>query len=81
MNPLHTLVVRAVISVVLIAGYGVVLWLVLQPGADFTPSAEKLATFVLGALTTALVSIVGFWFGSTQGSADKTVAITRQGGG
>jgi len=59
---LYTLIVRAMLSLAFLGGYGGVLWIVLQPGADFTPAAEKLATFILGALTTAIVSIVGFWF-------------------
>jgi uncharacterized membrane protein len=59
---LYTLIVRAMLSLAFLGGYGGVLWIVLQPGADFSPSAEKLATFILGALTTAIVSIVGFWF-------------------
>lgn len=61
-RPTYTLIIQAVISVLFIAGYGGVLWVVLQPGAEFSPSAEKLATFVLGALTTALVSISDYWF-------------------
>lgn len=61
-RPKYTLIIQAVISILFIAGYGGVLWVVLQPGAEFSPSAEKLATFVLGALTTALVSISDYWF-------------------
>lgn len=61
-KPLYTLIIQAIISILFIAGYGMVLWVVLQPGATFSASAEKLATFVLGALTTALVSISAYWF-------------------
>lgn len=61
-RPLYTLIIQAIISVLFIAGYGLVLYIVLQPGAEFSPSAEKLATFVLGALTTAVVSISAYWF-------------------
>jgi hypothetical protein len=73
----YTLLVRALLSVLFLAGYGVVLVAVLRTGAEFSPSAEKLATFVLGALTTSIVSIVAYWFGSTQGSADKTTLMAR----
>jgi len=61
-RPLYTLIIQAIISVLFITGYGLVLYIVLQPGAEFSPSAEKLATFVLGALTTAVVSISAYWF-------------------
>ena len=68
-RPLYTLVIQAIISILFICGYGMVLYVVLQPGAEFSPSAEKLATFVLGALTTALVSISAYWFrDDTDGS-------------
>jgi len=67
-RPTYTLIIQAVISILFIAGYGGVLWVVLQPGAEFSQSAEKLATFVLGALTTALVSISAYWFRDDAGN-------------
>lgn len=69
---LSTLIVRAILSVVALAGYGFVLWIVLQPGAEFSSTATTILNFLLGALTTSIVGIMQFWFGSTQGSVDKS---------
>lgn len=76
MNPAHTLIARAVLSVLFIAGYGWIVVSALKAG-DFSPSVKEVLIFLFGALTTSVVTIVNYWFSSTQGSADKTVAITR----
>jgi hypothetical protein len=76
MNPTHTLIVRAILSVLFIGGYGWIVVAVLQAGV-LSPDVKEVLIFLFGALTTSVVTIVGFWFGSTQGSADKTVALTR----
>ena len=76
MNPLHTLIVRALLSVLFIGGYGGIVVVALKAG-DFSPAVKEVLIFLFGALTTSVVTIVGFWFGSTQGSADKTAALTR----
>lgn len=70
-----TLIVRAILSVLFIGGYGVVLWSVLQPGVEFSTTATTILNFLLGALTTSIVGIMGFWFSSSQGSVDKTNAF------
>jgi hypothetical protein len=76
MNPVHTLIARALLSVLFIAGYGWIVVSALRAG-DFSPSVKEVLIFLFGALTTSVVTIVNYWFSSTQGSADKTVAITR----
>ena len=77
MNPLYTLIARAVLSVVAITGYGLIVAQVISAELKITPELERLLIFLLGALTTSVVTIVNFWFSSTQGSADKTAAMTR----
>jgi hypothetical protein len=76
MNPVHTLIARALLSVLFITGYGWIVVAALDAG-DFSPSVKEVLIFLFGALTTSVVTIVNYWFSSTQGSADKTVAITR----
>lgn len=39
MNPLHTLVARALLSLVFVAGYGVIVIVALKAG-DFSPAAD-----------------------------------------
>jgi len=77
MNPLHTLLARAILSLVFVAGYGFIVVQALRAG-DFSPAVKEVLIFLFGALTTSVVTIVNFWFSSTQGSADKTVALSRE---
>lgn len=77
MNPTHTLLARAALSVLFIAGYGVIVVTALKAG-DFSPSVKEVLIFLFGALTTSVVTIVNYWFSSTQGSADKTVALAHR---
>ncbi len=76
MNPVHTLIARAILSVLFIAGYGWIVVSALKAG-DFSPAVKEVLIFLFGALTTSVVTIVNYWFSSTQGSADKTAAIAR----
>ncbi len=77
MHPTHTLIARAILSCLFIAGYGWIVIAALKAG-DFSPSVKEVLIFLFGALTTSVVTIVNFWFSSTQGSADKTVALARE---
>lgn len=77
MSPLHTLLARAALSVLFIAGYGWIVVVALKAG-DFSPSVKEVLIFLFGALTTSVVTIVNFWFSSTQGSADKTVVLAER---
>ena len=76
MNPLHTLIARAVLSVVFLVGYGWVVVAALKAG-DFSNSVKEVLIFLFGALTTSVVTIINWWFASSQGSAEKTVALAR----
>lgn len=78
MNPTHTLIARAVLSVVAITGYGLIVAQVISANLNITPELERLLIFLLGALTTSVVTIVNYWFSSTQGSADKTIVLAER---
>ena len=41
------------------------------------PGVKDVAMFLLGALTTSVVTVVGFFFNSSQGSAEKSQEIVR----
>lgn len=77
MNPAYTLLARVILSVLFVVGYGWIVVSVLKAG-DFSPSTKEILIFLFGALTTSVVTIINYWFSSTQGSADKTAALTRQ---
>jgi hypothetical protein len=70
----YTLIARAALSVIFILAYGVIVVYVLKAGA-FSPDVKEILIFLFGALTTSVITIVNFWFSSTQGSADKTAAL------
>lgn len=76
-NPLYTLLSRSILSVMFVGGYGWIVVSVLQAGA-LSPDVKEVLIFLFGALTTSVVTIVGFWFGSTQGSSDKTAVMASK---
>jgi hypothetical protein len=75
MNPLYTMFVRAILSVIFTSFYGVIVMHVLQQDVDFQPGVKDVLMFLLGALTTSLVGIIGFWFNSSQGSATTSATL------
>jgi hypothetical protein len=77
MHATYTLIARALLSVLFIGGYGWIVVAVLQAGS-FSADVKEVLIFLFGALTTSVVTIVGFWFGSTQGSADKTAVLAAR---
>lgn len=74
-----TLIVRAVLSMALIVGYGFIVMEFISRDAAVSESTERILIFLFGALTTSVVSVVNFWFSSSQGSADKTADIIERG--
>lgn len=81
MNPAHTLIARAILSLAAISGYGWIVSTVITSNLTITPELERLLIFLLGALTTSVITVINFWFSSTQGSADKTAVLTNRDGG
>lgn len=71
-----TTIIRAVLSLAFICGYGLIVMAFLDRDSDVTEPVERILIFLFGALTTSVVTIVNFWFSSSQGSADKS---SRQG--
>lgn len=77
MNPLYTLVVRAILSVVFCVFYGWITLAVLGREEEFVDGIQEVLLFLLGALTTAVVRVISFWFDSSQGSVEKSAALVR----
>ena len=78
-NPTYTLVARTLLAVMFVGFYGYIVLAVLGREQEFLPGVKDVAMFLLGALTTSVVTVVGFFFNSSQGSAEKTAALTRHG--
>lgn len=77
MNPVYTLIVRAILSVVFVAFYGWITIEVLQRKEAFTDGVQEVVLFLLGALTTSVVRVISFWFDSSQGSVEKTASLVE----
>lgn len=75
MNPNFTLIARTLLAVMFVGFYGFIVLQVLGREQEFLPGVKDVAMFLLGALTTSVVTVVGFFFNSSQGSAEKTQAI------
>ena len=78
MNALYTLIARTILATLFIAFYGVVTIRVLERATAFPDGVKEVAMFLLGALTTSVVTVVAFFFNSSQGSADKTQLLAHQ---
>ncbi len=74
---LYTLVARTLLAIMFVGFYGLVVVQVLGMEREFLPGVKDVAMFLLGALTTSVVTVVGFFFNSSQGSADKAAVLTR----
>lgn len=77
MNHLYTLIARTLLAILFVAFYGFVTMKVLDRAEAFPDGVKDVAMFLLGALTTSVVTVVAFFFNSSQGSADKQAVLTR----
>jgi hypothetical protein len=77
MNATYTLVARTLLAVMFVGFYGFIVLQVLGREQEFLPGVKDVAMFLLGALTTSVVTVVGFFFNSSQGSSDKQQVLTR----
>jgi hypothetical protein len=75
MNPTHTMIVRGIVTLVFVIFYGVIVMQVLDRQTEYAAGVKDVLLFLLGALTTSLVNVVGFWFNSSQGSAVASQAL------
>lgn len=66
-----TLIVRALLSVAFIVGYGIIVLHFIGTAVEVSQEVKEILIFLFGALTTGVVTILNFWFSSSQGSADK----------
>lgn len=77
---LYTLLARTVLAIAFVVFYGFIVLKVLGMERDFQAGVKDVAMFLLGALTTSVVTVVGFFFNSSQGSAEKTEVLRKMAG-
>lgn len=77
MNPLYTLAARITVSLLVIFIFGAVIFALFLRVEPISAELKEVLLFLLGALTTSFVGVVGYWLGTTQGSAEKTQLLAR----
>jgi hypothetical protein len=65
----------AVVSVVVLTTFGIVMWLALT--SVLPAGSETILNMLLGTLAAMATSVVGYWVGSSSGSAAKTEMLYR----
>ena len=72
-----TLSIRAILSILVLVGFGAIVYTLLRSiGADIPPGMREILMYLFGVISTQLTTIIGYWFGSSQGSTEKSHAIT-----
>ena len=67
-----TLIIRAALSAIILAGLGVLIAVFMSGGVPLDQDRKEILLVLFGAVTTGFGNVVAFWFGSSQGSADKS---------
>ena len=67
------------VSVLITAGFFVMLYLVIQ--REIPEGSRDLANIMLGSLGSSFTAVVGYWVGSSAGSAQKTAVLAATGRG
>jgi hypothetical protein len=65
------LISRLVLATIFISFYGFIVLKVLSREVSWPEGVKDVIVFLLGALTTSVITMVGFFFNSSQGSAAK----------
>ncbi|WP_299948584.1 hypothetical protein [uncultured Microbulbifer sp.] len=68
---------QMVLSFAFIAGYFALTFSLFSGEINMTPAIEQTGTLMLGVITGAIPMILQFWFGSSQGSKEKTQAMVK----
>lgn len=64
----------AVVSVIVVVGFCGLSWLAMNPPAGVK---ENVVLYLLGAWQSLATAVVGYWIGSSAGSASKDVALKQ----
>ena len=75
----HTSIAPQVLqSVMYDVAFVMVCYLLFTTEMAFSDSQQTLITFVMGMLSTGLIQVNNFWFGSSSGSKDKTKKLSSK---
>lgn len=73
-----SMIVRGIMAGVYLTMFGWVFFEFIHMGSDLPKSAESALGVLVGILGGGLNLILGYYFGSSQGSADKTAELTKR---
>jgi len=68
---------RLVLATLFVGFYGYIVVNVLNRAVTWPEGVKDVVMFLLGALTTSVVTVVGFFFNSSQSSASKDAKLEK----
>lgn len=75
-----TLSIRATLSILVLFGFGSVVYALLRSiGAEIPPGMREILMYLFGVISTQVNTIIQYWFGSSQSSTEKSQAIAPTG--
>lgn len=66
---------QVLLSVVFVGGYFTIMGLLLTGKVTVPDSLKDVVTVLIGIMSASVTAIMGFWFGSSFGSREKTAAL------
>lgn len=69
------LIGRIILAVFFVCFYGFIVLKVIDRAVAWPDGVKDVVMFLLGALTTSVITVVGFFFNSSQSSAVKDIAL------
>jgi heme O synthase-like polyprenyltransferase len=75
MNKKVNEILRYCLAGIIVFGFFVLLYILLFKA--ITPANENILNIVIGALIGSFTTIIGYFFGSSSGSAEKTKLLTE----
>lgn len=64
------------LGALVVFGFFFILWIIFRQ--EMPPSNKEIGLMVIGALIAKFSDVVGYFFGSSKGSADKTASLNKQ---
>lgn len=68
---------RLVLAIFFVCFYGFIVLKVIDRAVAWPDGVKDVVMFLLGALTTSVITVVGFFFNSSQSSAEKSQMLLK----
>lgn len=67
-----TLIFRTLLSCIVISGLFTLIWVFMAKSIELDQDRKEVLLVLFGAVSAGFGQVLTFWFGSSQGSADKS---------